>query len=308
MANRQWIHSLAAALLVVAPLGIAGARKSMEKVVPPSTEPTLAPNPEPGTTPDEQPWRPGAVEQPTVPVMVRWREDTEPVTTSIVKSGNMAITQGDIALGRYEDVIGQDSKTVAINNLSQRWPKGTIPYVIDSSLSHLAPMIRQAADHIRQQTGGCIKFVPRTNEQKYIRMYQGTGCWSYLGVTGSGVQDLSLGQGCGYLGTVVHEMLHAVGFDHEQNRPDRDSYLNVYLNNVSPEQRHNFTPTPGGRTFSSFDFDSIMIYGEYAFSNNGQKTMVDKTGKHTLTDPYNKTGMTPSDAYEVKAFYSGVCQ
>ena len=34
--------------------------------------------------------------------------------------------------------------------------------------------------------------------------------------------------------------MHALGFWHEQMRPDRDSYVNVYLNNVSPGMRFNF--------------------------------------------------------------------
>ena len=34
--------------------------------------------------------------------------------------------------------------------------------------------------------------------------------------------------------------MHALGFWHEQMRPDRDNYVNVYMNNVSPQMRFNF--------------------------------------------------------------------
>jgi len=214
--------------------------------------------------------------------------------------------QGDVKLTK-EQKVGLKNR-VAINNLSQRWPNGTIPFYVDSSLSNIRGMILQAAAHIKQHTGGCIKFVEQGSASgKVVRMYYGQGCWSYMGVTGTGAQDLSLGQGCEYFGTVVHEMLHAVGFDHEQNRPDRDQFLNVYLQNVDPSQRHNFNPTPGGRTYTTFDYNSIMIYGEKSFSMNGQKTMVAKNGT-PLTDPYAKPqGMSPLDDYQVKAFYQGIC-
>jgi len=192
----------------------------------------------------------------------------------------------------------------AIENLAQRWNRGTIPYVIDPSLGHLAGLIREAANHIAQKTGNCIRFVPRSNEQKYVRMFNGDGCYSYLGnIGGTGPQDLSLGQGCEYIGTVVHEMLHAVGFDHEQNRPDRGDFLEIYYDNIEDTQRHNFDLTPGGRTWNSFDFNSVMLYGEKAFSKNGEATMLDKTGAHELTEPYDKDGMSDYDVMQVKKFY-----
>ena len=42
-----------------------------------------------------------------------------------------------------------------------------------------------------------------------------------------GVQQISLGNGCWYTHTAAHEMMHALGFWHEQMRPDRDQYVEV---------------------------------------------------------------------------------
>jgi len=214
---------------------------------------------------------------------------------------NDGLYQGDMMLTSPQKAALKNRN--AINNMAQRWNKGVIPYYIDPSLAGITGLIQQAAAQIAQKTGNCIRFVPRTNESKYVRMFFGNGCYSYLGVTGAGAQDLSLGQGCAYIGTVVHEMLHAVGFDHEQNRPDRDQFLNIYTQNILPGQEHNFNLTPGGRTWTSFDFNSVMLYGEKAFSKNGQATMLDKTGQHRLTEPYDKAGMSNDDIYEVKKFY-----
>jgi len=205
--------------------------------------------------------------------------------------------QGDLMLTPPQKAAIKNRNAIA--NLAQRWNKGIIPYTVDPSLNAVIPLIQQAAAQIAQKTGNCIRFVPRTNEPKFVRMFFGNGCYSYLGNTGgSGSQDLSLGQGCHFIGTVVHEMLHAVGFDHEQNRPDRDQFLQINRQNIMPGQEHNFNLTPGGQTWSSFDFNSVMLYGEKAFSKNGQATMVDKTAKHRLTEPYDKAGMSPDDLWK----------
>jgi hypothetical protein len=49
----------------------------------------------------------------------------------------------------------------------------------------------------------------------------------------SGAQQLSLQKnGCVYHGIVMHEFLHALGFAHEQTRPDRDQYVKIHLENI----------------------------------------------------------------------------
>lgn len=58
-------------------------------------------------------------------------------------------------------------------------------------------------------------------------------CFSHVGDQQTG-QILSLGPGCDHKAVIEHELLHAVGFYHEQSRTDRDDYVDIWLDQVLP--------------------------------------------------------------------------
>jgi len=58
-------------------------------------------------------------------------------------------------------------------------------------------------------------------------------CFSSLGDQQKG-QILSLGPGCDHKAVIEHELLHALGFYHEQSRTDRDDYVDIWLDQVTP--------------------------------------------------------------------------
>ena len=41
-------------------------------------------------------------------------------------------------------------------------------------------------------------------------------------------------------GIIIHEIVHSLGFAHEQSRPDRDQFVKIDWDNVDPELVQNF--------------------------------------------------------------------
>ena len=71
----------------------------------------------------------------------------------------------------------------------------------------------------------------------------------------------------------------ALGFLHMQSSFDRDNYIEILFQNISPSMHSQFRKE-GTNTISHmggrYDYASIMHYGETAFSSNGQITIKTK--------------------------------
>src|SRR5262249_23917128 len=71
--------------------------------------------------------------------------------------------------------------------------------------------------------------------------------------------------------TIVHELLHCLGFYHEHTRPDRNTFVQINCNNVQGGCNgtifnDNFVIPNDASTYGTYDFDPLMHYGQCAFS------------------------------------------
>ena len=48
------------------------------------------------------------------------------------------------------------------------------------------------------------------------------------------IDEVSISNGCGRHGTIWHELMHSLGFVHEQARTDRDTYVEILWDNIKP--------------------------------------------------------------------------
>jgi len=129
----------------------------------------------------------------------------------------------------------------------------------------------------------CIRFVERDNSKDFIYIYSGDGCNSYLGKRG-GNQTLSLQKnGCLSRGTIIHELIHALGYDHMQNHAERNSHIVIVWDNIDAADYPKFKrvdSTQFGNFGTPYDYYSVMHFDKFAFSKNDKATVLPKNSQY----------------------------
>ena len=95
------------------------------------------------------------------------------------------------------------------------------------------------------------------------------------------------------------------GYLHEQSRSDRDEYVTINWNNMNSAYESAFAICLScDLQDTEYDYQSVMHYSSWAFSNNGQDTIVKKDGESIDSRAYTQLGLSCLDIVGINKHYT----
>lgn len=183
--------------------------------------------------------------------------------------------QGDYGSTAYEDSVPEGWMVVQGDILIRSvgtesvfdthfWTNDIIPYEYDDNVDPInKPRMRAAMDEWEAVAN--VGFVIKTSSHaNYIHIQDANVNRAAVGMQG-GEQLVEISAWTVHF-TIVHELGHTLGLWHEHTRSDRDDYVTIEYDRIEPDMAYNFDFPNGSYDYGPYDFNSVMHYGQCAFS------------------------------------------
>jgi len=152
------------------------------------------------------------------------------------------------------------------------WPNGIVPFRLHNFNISERLVIQRAMKEIEMNS--CVRFVyqgpfdPRYTDLHSLKIYKKNENRCYANGIGKNSwhgNEIHLGPRCIDNRTVLHELMHVLGFNHEHERPDRDRYIKVYWENVKSNYESQFRRDYDIDDLGlEYDYCSVLHYHQYA--------------------------------------------
>lgn len=188
-----------------------------------------------------------------------------------------AVIGEDMLLGRVEEGVEEGLTYKSRPKPVSLWQNSEVFYGFSKDLPEdLKQRALRAIEYFNSETN--LRFTPldtNLDPDAVVFTYnEKLPCSSFVGKVG-GYQPIFLNSKCSF-SDVLHEIMHSLGFVHEQQRWDRDDYIEVLWENIDQKHQINFALLPdnfGVKADFQFSYNSIMMYSDVAFAKPGTKSI-----------------------------------
>jgi hypothetical protein len=211
---------------------------------------------------------------------------TLPALNEVIQIVDMLLSPEQYEQLTTPPVSHRQANMFALGQRQFYWEWGVVPYEMAPNFSEAEQQRIRAAMEVWGRTAP-ITFVQRTTQTGFLAVTRdevadpqtASPCFAAVGHRLGAMSRINLGATCSSSSsTILHELGHVLGFYHEHQRLDRDTYVSIDIGNVAGNarfafDRYNFP------VFGVYDFGSIMHYGSRYFALDiSRPTIIPKPG------------------------------
>lgn len=219
-----------------------------------------------------------------------------PAVGSGIPPGYMII-EGDI-------LVPLDFYTSRATYMTNLWPGGDVPFLFSTNVNQANQTAMLNAMALWEAVA-TVDFRPLNGDPNWVFIQNSNANNSMIGMVG-GAQVINISSwGSPFI--IAHELAHALGYWHEQSRADRNSFIQVNYGNICQNCcpggvpcDYNFDIRTSGGEYGPYDFDSVMHYGQCAFSACGNNCTVNPATccQNNLATCRTITVLPPNQAWQ----------